>query len=212
MSPPKPERSARTRLLAAANELFYEEGVHTVGIDRVIERAGVAKASLYSTFGSKEELVRAYLQQRADERRLRMSARIAQHASPRDRILSLFDDLGERTADPSYRGCAFINATAEGPRGSTKVTQVCTDSRAWVRELLVELARDAGARDPETLGRQLVMLYDGAAVAASMERDLEAAARARALAATLLDAQTSATPGKPATGKRTARRTVRAAK
>ena len=98
MSTTKPEGSARERLLAAANELFYEEGVHTVGIDRVIERAGVAKASLYSTFGSKEELVRAYLQARAEERQRRVAAVIAKHAEPRAQILALYDYLGERTA------------------------------------------------------------------------------------------------------------------
>src|SRR4051812_15146435 len=96
------EGSPRDRLLAAADELFYEEGVHTVGIDRVIERAGVAKASLYSTFGSKEELVRAYLAARAQDRRARITQRIAQHDQPRDRILAIFDVLGERAARPSY--------------------------------------------------------------------------------------------------------------
>lgn len=188
MSTSKPEGTARERLLAAANELFYEEGVHTVGIDRVIERAGVAKASLYSTFGSKEELVRAYLQQRAEQRQLRMSSRIAKYDNPRDQVLALFDSLGETMADPKYRGCAFINASAEGRRDETsKVSQVCLESRAWVRGLFTELARNCGAADPEELGRQLVCLYDGAAVAASMERDLTAAGRAKAMAATLLD-------------------------
>src|SRR5882757_8493036 len=67
-----PERSARERLLAAANELFYKEGIHTVGIDRVIEKAGVAKASLYTTFGSKDELVRAYLAERFEVRKKRI--------------------------------------------------------------------------------------------------------------------------------------------
>ena len=93
---PKLEGSARDRLLAAANELFYEEGVHTVGIERVIERAGVAKASLYSAFGSKEELVRAYLQERADARKRRIAERVARHDDPRDRILAVFDVLVER--------------------------------------------------------------------------------------------------------------------
>src|SRR5262249_42523015 len=79
MSNGKLEGSARDRLLAAATELFYAEGVHTVGIDRVIERAGVAKASLYSTFGSKEELVRAYLAGRAEARQRRVSERIARY-------------------------------------------------------------------------------------------------------------------------------------
>src|ERR1700759_1924922 len=87
--------SARERLLAAANELFYDEGIHTVGIDRVIARAGVAKASLYATFGSKDELVRAYLEARADARRRRITERLAPIAAPRDRILAVFDLLAE---------------------------------------------------------------------------------------------------------------------
>jgi AcrR family transcriptional regulator len=124
--------SARDRLLAAANELFYLEGIHTVGIDRVIERAGVAKASLYSTFGSKDELVRAYLEGRARSRQERVSKRIASHDSPRDRILGLFDLLGETVAQPTFRGCAFINASAEGPRDETKAHEVCVGSRAWM--------------------------------------------------------------------------------
>jgi len=187
MSTSRLEGSARDRLLAAANELFYEEGVHTVGIDRVIERAGVAKASLYSTFGSKEELVRAYLAGRAEARQRRISDRIARHDNPRDRILSIFELLGEQIAAPTYRGCAFINASAEGPRGETKVTRTCTDSRAWLRNLFTELARDGGAARPAELGRKLVLLYDGATVGAAMDHDLSAAAEARAMAAALLD-------------------------
>src|SRR5262245_25685813 len=125
MSTAKLEGSARDRLLAAATELFYEEGVHTVGIDRVIERAGVAKASLYSTFGSKEELVRAYLAARAEARQRRILDRTARHDDPRARILGIFDLLGEQVAAPTYRGCAFVNASAEGPRSETKVTRTC---------------------------------------------------------------------------------------
>src|SRR5689334_24384056 len=87
--------SARERLLAAANELFYAHGVHTVGIDRIIEHAGVAKASLYSTFGSKEELVRAYLDARGLRRRDRILERIGRQGDPRRKILSVFELLGE---------------------------------------------------------------------------------------------------------------------
>ena len=202
MSNAKPEGSVRDRLLAAANELFYDEGVHTVGIDRVIERAGVAKASLYSTFGSKDELVRAYLQARAEARQRRISERVARHEDPRERILSIFDLLAEVVAAPTFRGCPFINASAEGRRDESKVTQVCADTRGWVRDLFIQLARDLGAADPEALGRQLVLLYDGAIVNASMDRDPGAAAAARAMAAALLDAQTSARP--PARARRRA--------
>jgi AcrR family transcriptional regulator len=183
--------SARERLLAAANQLFYEEGIHTVGIERVIERAGVAKASLYSTFGSKDELVRAYLQARADRRRRRLSERIARYADPRQRILAVFDLLGELAAEPEFRGCAFVNASAEGPRGESKATRVCADTRAWTRALFIELARDAGAADPERLAGELVLLYDGVSVGASMDRDPGRARLARELAETLLDARAS---------------------
>jgi AcrR family transcriptional regulator len=85
--------SARERLLAAADELFYENGINLVGIDRVIEHAGVAKASLYDTFGSKEELIRCYLKARSERRQARIGERMARYQTPRDKILSVFDDL-----------------------------------------------------------------------------------------------------------------------
>ena len=179
--------SARERLLAAADELFYQGGVHTVGIDRVIERAGVAKATLYSAFGSKEELIRSYLAARHVARQERMTRGLARYGTPRDRLLGAFDVLGEAVAEPGFRGCAFANASAEALPGSAAV-QVSDESRAWLRSLFVELGHAAGAADPERLARQLVLLYDGASVAARMDRDPGAAAAARAAAATLLDA------------------------
>src|SRR3978361_39067 len=97
---------ARERLLDAANQLFYEEGVHTVGIDRIIERAGVAKASLYSAFGSKDELVRAYLEGRHEKRQARILAGLERFETPRDRLLGVFDVLAEIAASPEFRGCA----------------------------------------------------------------------------------------------------------
>ena len=109
--------SVRDRLLAAADELFYAEGIHTVGIDRVIERAGVAKASLYSTFGSKDELVRAYLLRRHERRQRRLTTAIADLDGPRAKLLGIFDYLGESYRQPTFRGCPFINANAESLPG-----------------------------------------------------------------------------------------------
>ena len=83
--------SARQRLLDAASHLFYEEGVHTVGVDRVVERAGVAKATLYALFGNKEGLVRAYLMARDEAIRGRMTRRLARYGTPRERLLGVFD-------------------------------------------------------------------------------------------------------------------------
>ena len=189
--------SARDRLLTAADALFYEEGIHTVGIDRVIERAGVAKASLYNTFGSKDELVKAYLTARNTARQSRITTKLTRYQSPRDKLLGVFDILGELIAEPTFRGCAFLRASAEGPStpgGSGRdnpVGEVCDNSRAWVRSLFVRLATDAGAQDPQTLAGQLVLLYDGATVSAQMDHDQQAAAAARAVAELLLDAATA---------------------
>ena len=187
----KRTEEARDRLLGAANELFYAEGVHTVGIDRVIEHAGVAKATLYSAFGSKDELIRAYLQARHAARRERITRKLARYDTPRDRLLGIFDVLGESIAESGFRGCPFVNASAESRPGGA-VEEVSDESRAWMRSLLADLAQAAGAADPERLARQLGMLYDGATVSARMDRDPGAAAAARAIAVTLVDAATGA--------------------
>src|SRR5882757_5138719 len=94
-----PKRSPRERLLAAANELFYAEGVQTVGIDRIIEHAGVAKASLYNTFGSKEALVRAYLESRHARTLDRLRRAVDRHTDPRARLLAVFDSQGALLAE-----------------------------------------------------------------------------------------------------------------
>src|ERR1700759_4346105 len=188
MSSTKLQGSARERLLAAATELFYAEGVHTVGIDRVIERAGVAKASLYSTFGSKDELVRAYLEGRAELRRKRVTERLERAKGPRGGILAMFDGLAESAAQPTYRGCAFVKASSEGPRGESKVDQVTADSRAWLRDLFVDLARQVGSSGPGRTGQQLFVLYDGAMIGAAMDHDPAAVGLARGMAEMMIDA------------------------
>ena len=177
----------RDRLLAAADALFYEGGIHAVGIEKILERAGVAKASLYDTFGSKDALVQAYLQARQSARRSRIEAALARHAGARQKLLSVFDAAAQNMADPGYRGCAFARASAEA-RPPEGVRAVCDDARGWLRELFGRLAREAGARSPDRLARQLMLLYDGAATGAMLEGGAEAARHARAAAQTLLDA------------------------
>jgi len=179
--------SARDRLLDAADELFYAEGVHAVGIDRVIERAGVAKASLYNTFGSKDALVGEYLGRRQDAVLARIESRVARGGTPRERVLAVFDAQAETITRPGYRGCAFIAASAETEPGST-VERRSDEFRARLRELLTELAREGGAPDAEALGRQLHMLYDGVSIGARMDRDPEVAVVARRTVVMLLDA------------------------
>src|ERR1700730_2880585 len=161
---------ARRRVLVAASQLFYEEGVHTVGVDRVVERAGVAKATLYALFGNKEGLVRAYLMARDEGMRGRMTRRLARYTTSRERLLGVFDVQGRMFSEPGFRGCAFARASAEAPEG-TSTEEVSENHRAWLRSLFWVLAGVAGAVDPEDLTRQLILLFDGAAISAWMDRN-----------------------------------------
>jgi AcrR family transcriptional regulator len=181
--------SARDRLLAAATELFYAEGVHSVGIDRVIERAGVAKASLYSTFGSKDELIRAYLEGRHEATRTRMTRGLDRYDTARERLIGVFDVQAETYTRSGFRGCAFVSASAEARPGSS-IEQVSEDYRVWVRTLFLDLATAAGAPDAAQLAGQLVLLYDGAGVGGWMDKGVspDILECVRSAASTLVDA------------------------
>jgi AcrR family transcriptional regulator len=189
MDPSATERPPpRERLLAAADHLFYEHGVSSVGVDRVLRESDVARASLYTTFGSKEELVRAYLRRRSE----RWQATVAEvlprrWSNPRDRIVGIFVLLAEWFAAPGYRGCPFINASAETPT-SDAVQETRDRHREWVRELFAELGRQAGARDPGALAAQLVLIYDGAMVGAQLDRSAAPGETAQTAARALIEA------------------------
>jgi AcrR family transcriptional regulator len=179
--------SARERLLDAASELFYSEGVQTVGIDRIIEHAGVAKASLYNSFGSKEELVEAYLAERHAGTMARLDAAIAAAPDPRSAILAVFDAQAEVVAEPGFRGCAFVSASSEAAHGGL-IEKAADDYREWLRSLMVRLAQEAGSRKPQVLGRQLHLIYDGVSLSGRMDRDPSVTADARGAVEALLAA------------------------
>ncbi|HEY3737098.1 MAG TPA: TetR/AcrR family transcriptional regulator [Jatrophihabitans sp.] len=179
--------TARERLLAAASELFYAEGIHTVGIDRIIEKAGVAKASLYNTYGSKDELVRAYLDQRHDRLRARVAAVLEGVTDPREKILAVFTAQQQIFAQPDFRGCAFANATAESQPGSVAY-DVADQYRGWLLDLFREFATEAKAPDADLLARQLQQLYDGAQLSARMDNGTGASAACRTTVQAVLDA------------------------
>jgi AcrR family transcriptional regulator len=179
--------SARERLLTAANELFYAEGVRSVGIDRIIEHAGVAKASLYNTFGGKEQLVQAYLERRHENISARITRAVDSYDAPRDRLLAVFEAQSATFGDPDYHGCAFISASAEAVPGGL-VEQASDNYRGWLRGLFTRLAEQAGAADPEALGRQLQFIYDGATIAVRMDHNVAAGETSRAMAIALIDA------------------------
>ncbi|QFG23142.1 TetR/AcrR family transcriptional regulator [Actinomadura sp. WMMB 499] len=173
---------ARDRILRAAAELFYAHGVRGVGVDRVIAESGVAKATLYAHFKSKDDLVLAFLAQAdAKWRRMLREAADAAGDDPRDRLVGLFDAIGAGDGTGGFRGCVFLNTASESAPGSPVHRATIEHKRAvlaWVRDLA------AGARDPGSLARELTLLLDGTMAAAALEsvRDTVPAARRAARA------------------------------
>ncbi|MDT5303498.1 MAG: hypothetical protein QOG79_6820 [Mycobacterium sp.] len=167
--------SARERLLAAADELFYRDGVHSTGIDAVIEKAGVAKGSLYYIFGGKDELVAAYLRGRHEAFRQSVEAAQAGTDDPAEKILAIFDALGDYVSLPEFRGCPFDSAAAEAPTGQCQVLAI-QEYRDWLHQSLVQLAVDTGVPDSAALAEALIVLYNGALASADTATPSRAAA------------------------------------
>ncbi len=174
---------ARDRILDAADALFYSQGIHRTGIDEIIATAGVAKASLYKHFESKDALIAAYVARRDEEWREAFERRLREgDHTPRERLLRVFDLLGEWFRTRAFRGCAFINASVELADARHAGHVAAVRNKRALRAMLTDLARQARLAHPERVADQLAMLADGAIVTAAMERDAGAAARARAVA------------------------------
>lgn len=177
------------RILDTASDLFYSEGVRAVGIQRVIDEAGIAKASLYAHYASKDDLVAACIDQRASAARALVEANLANPAlHARGRLLRMFDLQAEWMAAPGFRGCPFLNANAEIADAAHPAKSVTATHRAWLHRLMTSLAEAAGARAPEELAGALIVLYDGASASAVIDGDARAARHARRAAEQLLDA------------------------
>jgi AcrR family transcriptional regulator len=161
--------SARERILTVACELFYRDGIRAVGIDRIIAEAGVAKASLYANFRSKDDLIVAYLASLRDLWESDVDAALATVDDPVDRIRRLFEMVADDFADAGFRGCPFANAAAEYPDPDHPSRRVTDDYRSWLRGRLAEHAEAAGLDDPAGVAAALVLLYDGACVGAKLD-------------------------------------------
>ena len=174
----RPDRSpARRRLLDTATRLFYAEGIHAVGIDRIIAGACVAKATFYSHFPSKDDHVRAYIEEQDWLGRTAI-AELGQ-LPPRERLLAIFDRIGEAAHQPGYRGCPFLNATAEYPDPTNPVRQAIDDHRRWFRELLRGLLAANGQSDPVRTADILIVLWDGLLISGHVDDSTELSALTR---------------------------------
>ena len=184
----KPALPPRERILDTAYELFSHRGVHDVGIDELIERAGVAKATLYRHFRSKDDLVLAFLEQReqlwthgwveAEARR--------RGETPEEQLLAIFDLFDEWFHRDDFEGCSFINVLLETGNLDHPVGRASADYLENIRSVVRELAQDAGLRDPDAFALSWHILMKGSIVQAA-EGDRDAAKRAQALGRLLIE-------------------------
>ncbi|MFF1920644.1 TetR/AcrR family transcriptional regulator [Streptomyces sp. NPDC058221] len=156
---------ARARLLGTATRIFYAEGIHSVGVDRIITEAQVTRATLYRHFAGKEELVLAYLDQADRGIRTQVAAAQASSESAADRVRAVGRSIAEGIRSPGFRGCAFLNAAAEYPDPAHPIHQVVLAHRQWFLDTVTELLAQTGFVPADAAGRHLVMLRDGAMAA-----------------------------------------------
>jgi AcrR family transcriptional regulator len=179
---------ARERILSTATRLFYRRGIHQVGINSVIAESDVAKTTLYENFRSKDELIAQCLH-RLDERYFRWFVdEIDRRAKrPLDRLLAMFDVYDEWFQSPDFRGCAFINAAVELADAEHPAAAAIANHKRRSRELVEQLAREAGFSHPEAICDHVTLLMEGAIITALVEQDWQAARRARAATMRLLE-------------------------
>jgi AcrR family transcriptional regulator len=180
-------RDARERILESAYELFSRRGIQAVGVDAVIARSGVARQTLYRHFGSKQELVLAFLERREDRwTRGWLQGEVHQRAStPADRLLAIFDVFDGWFHGPEFEGCTFINVMLEHAEAGDPIRRAGIAYLAGIRSFLEGLAREAGIADAENFARKWHILMKGSIVAAG-EGDQDAARRAKVIARLVL--------------------------
>ena len=155
--------SARDRILAAANDLFYREGIRAIGIDTVIERAGVAKMSLYRAFPSKNELIAAFLETRDKMYWEWWEGVVARHPDdPLRQLRALFEAVAKRTSGRQYRGCPFVNMSVEFPDHAHPGRLVVARHMEELRSRLSALVEGLGLAQSKPLTDQLMLLLEGA--------------------------------------------------
>lgn len=180
----------RQRLLASATNLFTTEGIRVIGIDRILRDADVAKASLYSLFGSKDSLVVAYLEELDSEWRKRWEEIAREREKPEARIIAFFDLCIRDEPNNNFRGSHFQNAASEYPRPETeseeRIRNAAMEHRDWCRNTMAELLNERFGYSSRTLADQLMVCLDGGLAGAKMSRTVVPLETTRSMARQLL--------------------------
>lgn len=180
----------KQRVLETADSLFYEEGIRAIGIDRIISESGIAKASFYRFFASKDVLITEWIRMRDANWRAWLAESVDMLApAPADKPLAVFDALYSRFRNPAFRGCAFLNTIVELARTEHPAAQAARAHKRAVRDLIQGYLVGAGYDDADELAIEIMQLIDGALMTAVREGKPDSALRAKRLAGMLLDQQ-----------------------
>lgn len=180
---------SRRALLDAAATLFYARGIRPVSIDMIVEASGVSRMTLYRHFPSKQDLVRAYLQRRDEASWRWFVGRVGELGDTAEaRLLAMFDALREWFETPEFRGCAFLNASAEYSEGDAEIRSLVSAHKNRIEEFIRAEAAEAGAADPPAVASGIFLLLEGATVTAQWAGSAEPAGQARQVAEAMLRA------------------------
>jgi AcrR family transcriptional regulator len=175
--------SARERILATANELFYREGIRAIGVDTVVEESGVSKTSLYRLFESKDALIAAFAAEQDRMFWARWDRIEEQHADdPRALLEALLSGIADRITRPAFRGCPFCNLATEFPDKNHPGRVIARANKEEMRARLASIVAKIGVADPERVASQIALILNGAMVtglvagSADLKRDLIEAA------------------------------------
>lgn len=181
-APRKGEPGAHERILAAASRLFYQQGIRAVGVDTVIAESGVAKASFYRTFHSKDALIEAFVTERDRLFWLWWDNTVNERSGdPLAMLDALLTGVSRQIEQADYRGCPFLNTATEFPDNTHPGRVVARANKDELRRRLTELCIRIGVANPEHIGAQLFLLINGAYAAGQMASDTD-------LSSTLIDA------------------------
>ncbi len=178
----------RDELVRKALEVFYRDGFHATGMDKLVVETGVSKTSMYKHFRTKEELILAALRLRDENFRNWFVRRIEDLSeTPAGQLIASFDVLKEWFEEDKYRGCMFIKAGAEYQEKDHPIHVQAAEHKRLLLDYMTELCRKAGVRDPESLGCQLLLLQEGAIVTAVLLKKCDPAQDAKEAAQVLLN-------------------------
>ena len=185
------ESATKTRILDVASRLFYDQGYNSTGINQIIDEAGIAKASLYTHFPSKRDLLAAYIQKAEESWFVKMNDYLAPFKDPKEKLLALFDFRVDRQLANNFAGCQFTKISAEVPKDDLRAFELVGHQKNLVKSFIAEQLEQINLSQPQTLSKEMLadtffLMLEGATVAAAVYKDASAIQKAKVIAEKLL--------------------------